>query len=38
MIYVNTPFFMVMLAWSIFMPFICLFLGWWARDGEEKRA
>lgn len=34
MVYVNAPFFLVMLGWSIFMPFICVYLGYWA--GKEK--
>ena len=34
MIFVNSTFFLVLLGWSIFMPFLCIYLGYWA--AQEK--
>ena len=36
MIWIDSHFFLVMLGWSIFAPFVFLFVGWWAHEQPEE--
>ena len=37
MISIDPTFLLFLLGWAIFMPFICVFVGWYARGAENER-